>query len=86
VVNALIIGATIQTTSSRYLRYPDLNVPVVTMFGADLQYRTHLFNNDATFWLQAYNLSNTYSLNADPSAQTHAADPSRYELSLTVDF
>ena len=80
------IGAVIQTTSSRYLHYPDLNVGVSTLLGADIHYRTHLFNHNATFWLQAYNLANTQIFTAEASEQLHAIDPRRYELSLIIDF
>jgi iron complex outermembrane receptor protein len=80
------LGATLQTTSSRYLHYPGLNVGVSTLLGADIHYRTRLFNNSATFWLQAYNLTNTNIWTAEPSSQLHAIDPRRYELSLIVDL
>ncbi len=82
----LTLGATLQTTSSRYLHYPDLNVGISTQFGADIHYRTRLLHNSATFWLQAYNLSNTNIFTADASSQLHAIDPRRYELSLIIDL
>jgi len=82
----LILGATIQTISSRYAVYPNINLPAVTTFGADLRYRTQLWGKEATFWLQSYNLDNAYLLAPNESGELNALDARRFELSLVIDI
>jgi iron complex outermembrane recepter protein len=82
----VILGASIQTLSSRYADYPTLNVPAVTQLGFDVHYHTHLFSKEATFWLQLNNLTNVNSINLFPSGQEQVLEPVRYELSLTMDL
>ena len=86
VLPGLIIGATIQTTSSRYAVYPDVNIPAATTFGADIRYRTQIWGKDATFWLQSYNLDNAYVLRPNESGELNALDARRFELSLVIDI
>jgi iron complex outermembrane receptor protein len=81
-----IFGATIQTFSSRYADYPTLNVPAVTQLGLDVHYRTLLFHQHATFWLQAENLTNVNSVNLFTSGQVQLFEPRRVELSLVMDL
>ncbi len=83
---SVILGATIQTLSSRYADYPTLNVPAVTQLGLDLHYRTHLFGKNATFWLQAENLVNVNSVNLFSSSEIQVLEPRRLELSLVMDL
>jgi iron complex outermembrane receptor protein len=85
-ISGLILGATVQFTSSRYALYPNINLPAVTTVGADVHYKTHLFGKDATFWLQTYNLADAYGLRPNASGQVSAFDARRFELSLVMDF
>jgi iron complex outermembrane receptor protein len=85
-IPGLIIGATIQTSSSRYAVYPNVNLPAATTFGADIRYHTQLWSKDATFWLQAYNLDNAYVLRPNESGELNALDGLRFELSLVIDI
>jgi iron complex outermembrane receptor protein len=85
-VPGLILGATIQTTSSRYAVYPSINIPATTTYGADIRYRTQLWGRDATFWLQGYNLASAYLISPNPSGQLNGLDKRRFELSLVVDL
>lgn len=82
----LVFGATIQTTSSRYAVYPNIDIPAATTFGADIRYHTRLWGKEATFWLESYNLDNAYVLRANESGQLQALDPLRFELSLVIDI
>jgi iron complex outermembrane recepter protein len=82
----VILGATIQTTSSRYAVYPNINLPAVTTLGFDVHYKTKLFGNNATFWLESYNLTDAYGLTPSASGQLTSFDARRYELSLVVDL
>ncbi len=82
----LFLGATIQTTSSRYAVYPNIDRPAATTFGADILYRTRLWGKDATFWLQAYNLDSAYMLRPNESGEIQALDARRFELSLVIDI
>jgi iron complex outermembrane receptor protein len=85
-IRGLILGATVQLTSSRYAQYPGINLPAVATVGADVHYKTKLFDKDATFFLQAYNLADAYGLTPNASGQVVAFDARRFELSLIVDF
>lgn len=82
----LIFGATIQTTSSRYAVYPNINLPAATTFGADVRYHTQLWGKDATFWLESYNLDNAYLIRPNESGELNALDARRFELSLVIDI
>jgi iron complex outermembrane receptor protein len=85
-IPGLILGATVQVTSSRYAVYPAVNMPSVINPGADIRYQTTLAGRNATFWLQMYNLSDVYSLTPNASGQLQSLDPRRFELSLVVDL
>jgi iron complex outermembrane receptor protein len=85
-IRGLTLGATVQTNSSRYASYPDVNLPPFTTFGADVHYTTRLLGNNATFWLQMYNAAAAYGLMPSPTGQITPMDFRRFELSLTVDF
>jgi iron complex outermembrane receptor protein len=85
-LSGLVVGATVQYTASRYAVYPNINLPAVATVGADVHYKTQLFGNNATFFLQAYNLADTYGLTPNASGQVFAFDARRFELSLVVDF
>jgi iron complex outermembrane recepter protein len=85
-VPGLIIGATIQTTSSRYAVYPNIDLPAATTFGADIRYHTQLWGKNATFWLESYNLDDAYVLRPNESGQLNSLDARRFELSLVVDI
>ncbi len=85
-IPGLIIGTTIQVTSSRYAVYPNINLPSVISVGADVRYKTKLFGHSGTFWLEMYNLSDIYSLTPNASGQLQSADGRRFELSLVVDI
>jgi iron complex outermembrane receptor protein len=85
-IPGLILGATLQNTSSRYAVYPNINLPAVTTFGIDVRYHTQLWGRDATFWLESYNLSSVYSLTPSATGQVTALDARRFELSLVIDF
>lgn len=82
----LVLGMTIQTTSTRYAVYSNVDLPAVTTFGADIRYRTRLWGKDATFWLEGYNLDDAYALRANESGQIQALDARRFELSLVIDI
>jgi hypothetical protein len=82
----LILGATIQATSSRYAVYPNVNLPAVTTFGADVRYHTHLWGKNASFWLESYNIGSKYSLTPTATGQLTALDARRFELSLVIDL
>ena len=84
--SGVILGATIQTLSSRYADYPTLNVSSVTQFGLDVHYHTHLFGRNATFWLQAENIGNPNSVNLFSSGEIQEFEPRRLELSLVMDL
>lgn len=85
-IPGLIVGATIQTTSSRYAVYPDIDLPAVTTLGADVRYKRQLFGKNATFWLETYNLSDAYALSPSANRQLTSLDARRFELSLVVDL
>lgn len=85
-VPGLILGATIQTTSSRYAVYPDVNLPAATTLGTDVRYKTHLWGKNATFWLEAYNLTDAYALSPSANRQLTSLDARRFELSLVIDL
>lgn len=85
-ISGLILGATVQFTSSRYAVYPNINLPAATTLGADVHYKTQLFGKNATFFFQAYNLADTYGLTPNASGQLTAFDARRFELSLVVDL
>lgn len=85
-VPGLILGATIQNTSSRYAVYPNVNLPAVTTFGADVRYHTQLWGKNATFWLESYNLGNIYSLTPSATGQLTPLDARRFELSMVIDL
>ncbi len=85
-IPGLILGATVQTTSSRYAVYPDVNLPEVTTLGTDVRYKTQLFGKNATFWLEAYNLTDAYALSPSANRQLTSLDARRFELSLVVDL
>jgi iron complex outermembrane receptor protein len=85
-IPGLILGATVQTTSSRYAVYPDVNLPAVATLGADVRYKTRLFGNNATFWLESYNLTDAYALSPSASRQLTSLDARRLELSLVIDL
>ncbi len=82
----LVLGATIQNTSSRYAVYPNVNLPAVTTFGADVRYHTQLWGKNATFWLESYNLGSAYALTPSATGQLTALDARRFELSLVIDL
>jgi iron complex outermembrane receptor protein len=84
--SGIILGATIQTLSSRYADYPTLNAGAVTQLGLDMHYRTHLFGENATFWLQGENLGNANSVNLFSSGEIQVFDQRRLELSLVIDL
>ena len=81
-VPGLILGTTIQITSSQYAVYPNIDLPSVITIGADVRYQTKLFDRNATFWLRGYNLSNVYSLSPSASGQLQSLDGRGFELSL----
>ena len=85
-VPGLILGATLQITSSRYAVYPDVSLPADASVGADVRYQTKLLGHTASLWLQAYNLTNSQSLLASSSGQVQPLDARRFDLSLAVDF
>jgi iron complex outermembrane receptor protein len=85
-IPGLILGATVNVTSSRYARWPDVNLPPFATLGADARYETHLGGHAATFWLRGYNLTDTYGLSPDPNGRLFALDARRYELSFEVDL
>ena len=85
-VPGLILGTTVQFTSSRYAVYPAVNLPAWVSLGADVRYKTTLFGHDATYWLEMYNLSDVYALAPNASGQLQSFDARRFELSLVVDF
>lgn len=85
-IPGLILGATLQTTSSRYAVYPDVNLPAVTTLGADVRYKTRLLARNATFWLETYNLSDAYALSPSANRQLTSLDARRFELSLVIDL
>jgi iron complex outermembrane receptor protein len=85
-IPGLILGATVQNTSSRYAVYPNINLPAVTTFGVDVRYHTQLWGRNATFWLESYNLGSVYSLTPSATGQVAALDARRFELSLVIDF
>lgn len=85
-IPGLILGATIQSTSSRYAVYPNVNLPAVTAFGADVRYHTRLWGKNATFWLESYNLGSVYALTPSATGQLTPLDARRFELSLVIDL
>lgn len=82
----LILGATVQFTSSRYAVYPAVDLPAFIDLGADVRYKTSLFGHNATYWLELYNLSDVYGLTPNASGQLQSFDARRFELSLVVDI
>jgi iron complex outermembrane recepter protein len=85
-VPGLILGSTIQVTSSRYGVYPNVSLPANIYVGADIHYKTKMGGHDATWWLEMYNLSDVYSLTPSASGQLNSLDARRFELSLVVDI
>jgi iron complex outermembrane receptor protein len=82
----LILGATLQLTSSRYAVFPRVDLPAFVNVGADVRYKTMLFGHNATYWLEMYNLGDAYGLTPSPSGQLNSLDARRIELSLVVDI
>lgn len=82
----LILGATIQFTSSRYAVYPAVDLPAFVNVGADVRYKTTLFGHSASYWLEMYNLGNVYGLTPSASTQLQSLDARRFEFSLVVDI
>ncbi len=85
-VPGLIVGTTIQFTSSRYAVYPAIDLPAFVNVGADVRYKTKLFGHNATYWLEMYNLGDAYGLTPSASAQLNSLDARRFEFSLVVDI
>ena len=85
-IAGLTLGVTVNTTSSRYAVWPDVNLPPFTTLGADVRYQTQLAHHNATFWFRMYNLTDAYGLTPDTSGRLYAPDARRFELSLEIDF
>ncbi len=54
--------------------------------GTDVRYKTQLLGKNATFWLEAYNLTDAYSLSPSANRQLTSLDARRFELSLVIDL
>jgi hypothetical protein len=85
-VQGLILGATVSTTSSRYAEYPAVNLPAVTIVGADVRYHFRLARHPATLLLQGYNLTDAHRLLPSASGELSAYEARRYEMSLEIDL
>lgn len=85
-VLGLVLGASIQLTSSRYAVYPAVDLPAFLNVGADVRYKTTLFGHNATYWLEMYNLGDAYGLSPSASGQLQSLDARRFEFSLVLDL
>jgi iron complex outermembrane recepter protein len=85
-VPGLVLGTTIQFTSSRYAVYPTVGLPAFVNVGADVRYKTTLLGHHATYWLEMYNLGDVYGLTPSASGQLQSLDARRFEFSLVVDI
>ena len=85
-ISGLILGTTVNITSSRYAAYPDVNLPAVTTLGADIRYETRLAGYSITFWLRGYDLTGAYSLMPTATGRLFLSDARSFELSLAMDF
>jgi iron complex outermembrane receptor protein len=82
----IVLGASVQTLSSRYADYPVQSVPAVTQLGLDVHYHVRLFGKNATLWLQGTNLTNAASVNVFPSGLSQSFEPRAYQVSVVVDL
>ena len=85
-VPGLVIDGKIESTSSRYARYPSVSLPAVTTFDTGVRYNTRLLHMPATWRLQLFNLTNEYSVTPAASGQLMSLDGRRFELTLAVDI
>ena len=81
-LNGLIFDAKIESTSSRYARYPDISLPAVTSLDLGTRYNTHIRGKPATWRLQLYNLTNASYLSPHASGMLMAYDERHYEMSV----
>lgn len=85
-INGLTIDAKIERTSKRYARAETIRLPAVTTIDTGVRYNTQLLGRNATFRLQAFNLTNEFGLTPTASGGLTPFDSRRYDFSLAFDI
>ncbi|HEY4368934.1 MAG TPA: hypothetical protein VGN07_16990 [Steroidobacteraceae bacterium] len=85
-VHGLTLDAKIERTSDRYARADTIRLPAVTTIDGGVRYDTQLLGRNATWRLQALNLTNEFGLTPSASGQLTPFDSRRFDLSLAFDI
>jgi iron complex outermembrane recepter protein len=85
-IPGLVFIGKLESFSKRYANYDSVELPEVTIFGAGVRYDTSVLARNATFRMEAGNLTGRYGLTPAASGKITPFDGRSIELSFAIDL